>query len=352
MAANIRRLFGITDDAVAGGSSYDDLTMGAIPDASIFWPVTGGTFEPNIERTTRETEVRGRRAQSPPMPFRASPVMTVPVPPYLSICKKALRKALGGADVVTGTTPGPYTHTMGTLGFGSTQLPAVHAQMVKDDINFKMSGGAFQRAAYTFPLDGEGTSEYEIWGLYHANFALAAPTATFTGLSSDPLFLRDAQMFIDGSMVAIPDLQGFEFTFVNNLTRKWYAKRNVVTQTIGTPALTRRLWFPEENKLGSAQDVTYAINFGNVNTTQELAYHYGQVQKFVFEAYGGPISGTASNELLRFTIYAGEHTGGGAEALAARDDITARFEGGAFYSDADAADLKIEIVDGVSTTTT
>src|SRR3954447_24406395 len=101
MAANIRRLFGIADDAVAGGSSYDDLTMGAIPDASIFWPVTGGNIDKNIERSGREDEVRGRRAASAPMPFRASPVMTVPVPAYLSVAKKGLRKTLGG------TAPAP-----------------------------------------------------------------------------------------------------------------------------------------------------------------------------------------------------------------------------------------------------
>src|SRR4051794_28541846 len=100
MAATIRRLFGIADDATAGGSNYDSLAAGAIPDASIFWPVTGGTIDKNIERQGREAEVRGRRAQSAPMPFRASPVMTIPVPAYLSVAKKALKKTLGGTDTV------------------------------------------------------------------------------------------------------------------------------------------------------------------------------------------------------------------------------------------------------------
>jgi hypothetical protein len=353
--AIIRRLFGIADDTAPGGSSYDELTMGAIPDASIFWPVTGGTFEPNIDRQSREDEVRGRRAASPPMPFRAEPVFTVPVPAYLSVVKKALRKALGGTEAApAGSAMVGYTHTLPVLGFGSTYLPAVYAQMVRDDLNHKISGGVFNRASLSFPMDGEGTCEYEIRGLYHKHDAAAPPSAVFTGLSTDPLYLRDAQMFIDGAMTAIPDLQGFNFSFTNNVTAKPYAKQNVVTQSIGTPALTRKLWFPQEYKLSAAQDVTYSFNLGNVNVAQELARDYGQVQKFVFEAYGPPITGTspAANEMLRITIYGGENTGGGAEALTARDDITSSFEGNAFYSDADSADIKVEILDGVAAVTT
>lgn len=355
MPASIRRLFGFADDATAGGSEYDDLVAGAIPDASIFWPVTGGNLDWNIERTERNDEVRGRRAATAPVVFRAAPVMTVPVPAYLSVVKKGLRKTLGAADTVTGIpvgTPTHYNHSLGVLGPGSVQLPAVHAQMVRDDLNHKMSGSAFQRGSFTFPLDGEGTCEFELWGLYAAHFGTAPPTVSFTGLSDEPLMLRDAQVFIDGAAQAIPDLQGFEFSFTNNLQRKPYAKRNIVTQTIGTPAKTRKLWFPAENKVGSAQDVTYAINLGNTNTTQELAHQYGQIQKFVFECSGAPIPSTAVNEMLRVTIYAGEHTGGGAEALSARDDITSRFEGSAFYSEADGADILVEVLDGVATPTT
>jgi hypothetical protein len=36
--ANIRRLFGFAPDATAGGSGYDILTSGAIPDATKFCP--------------------------------------------------------------------------------------------------------------------------------------------------------------------------------------------------------------------------------------------------------------------------------------------------------------------------
>jgi hypothetical protein len=73
----------------------------------------------------------------------------------------------------------------------------------------------------------------------------------------------------------------------------------------------------------------------------------------VFEITGGPLSTTpAASELLRITIYAGELTGGGADALTARDDITSRFEGTSYYSSADSADVKIEVVNNVTTAIT
>lgn len=344
-----RRLFGIVDDATSGGSEYDDLVSGAIPDSSIFWPVTGGTLDKNIEPINRDDEVRSRRARTAPLPFRAGPVMTVPMPAYRKLVEKILKKTLGGADTVTpGSGVTSQLHTIAALGFGSTYLPAVNAQLVRDDLNHKMSGSSFQRASFAFPLDGEGTVEVELWGLYYKHDTAAVPTADYAGYD-DVFALRDATVFIDGGGTAIPDLQGFEFAWVNNLTRQWYAKRNVVAQTIGSPSLTRKVWYPAENLMGAAQDVTYAINLGNTNTAQELAHDFGQIQKFVFEVTGGPLSTTpASTELLRVTIYNGEHTAGGAEPLTARDQIPARFEGGAFYSTADSADVKIEIVNGAT----
>jgi hypothetical protein len=342
----LARVFGLRDDVVAGGSEYDDLTMGAIADANIFWPITGGTFDMNIERLDRNDEIRGRRANTPPISFRGSPVMTVPVAAYASVLGKALVKTLGGTDVVTGAMA-PYTHTFGILGYGAVALPAVFGQIVRDDLNQKMSGGSFNRLSLSFPLDGEGTAEFEIWGLFADQYGTAAPTASFSGISEDPMILRDAQMFIDGSMTAVPDLQGFDFSFVNNLERKFYAKRNVVSKTLGSPAKTKRLWFPAENKLGAAQDVTYRIQLGNVSTAQELAMEYGQVQKFVFEIEGASLA-SGGKELLRITIYGGAHTGGGAEGLSRVEDITAGFDGGAFFSEADSADIKIELVNDAS----
>lgn len=454
----IQRGWGYTDDAVAGGSEYDDLVAnngGVIPDAVNFWPITGGSNDKNLDFIDRNNEARGRRAATARLPFRARGEMTVPVPTYRSVLEKAFRKTLGGVDtVVPGSGVGPQTHVPGILGFGSTPLPAVHAQLVRDDYNLKMSGSVFNRLSLTFPLDGQGTAEAQLMGMYFQNYTTPMPAAVFTGLSSEVMMLRDAQVFIDGSAtvseqqtlaitgtptggtftltfngattapiafnatsaavvtalvalttigaagvtatggplptgvvitfagvhantdqpllipdasgltggtnptttisqtvqggsgVPIPDLQGFEFSFTNNVEPKWYAKRNVVTRTLGTPVQQKRLWFPAENKVAAAQDVTYAINFGSTNVAQELAQDYAQIQKLVFEVAGGQLATTpVVNELLRITINNAVHgAGGGTEALNARDDITARFEGNGFYDQTAGADISVAII--------
>jgi len=346
----VRRLFGIVDDANAGGTDFDTLVAGAVPDASIFWPVTGGTFERNIDRIDRNDEVRGRRAMTASIPFRAAPQVTVPVACYRSVYEKLMKKCLGGADTVvagTGPTLNTYTHTLGVLGFGAAALPACHVQLVRDDLNHKIAGCSVNRVSLTAPLDGEATLEAELWGKYFKNDVAAPPTSVFTGLSANPLFLRDAQMFIDGSVTPVPNLTTFEFAFTNNLTAHWFAKRNVVTQSIGSPAVVRKLHFPTENRISAGQEVTYAFNLASVDAAQELALDYGQIEKFVIELAGDPIGATTVAEIVRITIYAGQHQGGGAEALVARDDITARFEGNAFYDEVAAADVKIEVINGV-----
>lgn len=468
--AVVRRLWGYTDDATVGGTSYDGLSVLAggdrlVPDATQFFPVTGGSFEPGIERIERNDEARGRRASTRPRPFRAAPMMTVPVATYRSVVEKVLVKTLGGGDVVSGTVGAARTHTIGVLGFGSTALPAVHAQLVRDDLNHKMGGSSFNRASFSFPLDGEGSVEFELWGLFHQHYATAAPTTSFAGISDDVMMLRDAAAYFDAGApatevqtitvtgtptggdfrleydgqqtapiaynaastvvatslqaltnigatgvtaaggplpaavtvtftattgfrdpaplipaainltggtaptvtvaattpsygTAIPDLQGFEFSFTNNLQRKWYARRNVVTRVLGgagspSPSGVYKLWFPQENKLGASQDVTYALNFGNPNAAQEFARDFAQVQRLVFEVTGGPLATTPVGvEVLRVTMYNAVHTGGGTDGLTARDDLSARFEGNAFYSESDSADIKIEVVNASATAIT
>lgn len=348
--ANVRRLFGFVDDVTAGGSGYDILIAGAIPDATLFWPVTNVSFAPNVTTIDRNTEVRGIRASRPPLPWTARPVITVQVPAYRSVIEKGAKKTLGGADTRTGTVPASITHALAALPYGSSYPPAVHAQVVRDDLNHKVSGAVFERMALQFPMGGEGTAEYELAGLYYKNDGAAPPGAVFTGLSTTVLSLRDGEIFIDGGGTAIPDLQGFSFTWVNNTVPKAYAKRNVVTQSIGSPALTRKVWYYHENKLGPAQDVTWSLQLGNTNTAQELSRDFLQIQKFVFDVVGDPLGTTPpANELLRITIYAGAITGGGAGALTARDDITSSFDGGAFYSDSDTNDVLFEVVNASNT---
>ena len=360
----IARGFGIVDDATAGGTDHDTLPAGTggnykdIPDATIFWPVTGGNLDSTLATLSREDEVRGRRPAVAPMPFRSDPTLTVPVNAYRAVMEKALKKTLGGADTVTGSGATARVHTIAALGFGSVALPAFHAQIIRDSLNYKIAGCSVNRLSMNFPLDGFGTLEVEAFGLYQEAVNDALPTPVLTGIT-DPLLLRDAKAYFDPSAspsapgavtgTLIPDIQGFEMSWTNNLNRKPYAGRNIATRVIGTPALTRKLWYPTQNKLGAAQDVTFSMMFGDTSQAQELARDFGQIQKVVIDLVGPPMATTpVANELVRITIYNAMWTGGGADDLSARDDITTRAEGGAFYSEADALDVKFEVVNNVA----
>lgn len=338
------------NDAAASGSSYDNVVTtlaGTIPDATKWWPVTGGTLDKGTDRIDRSNEARGRRARTRPLPFRGGPGMTVPVRPYHSLVKVLLKYALGREGTITGA--GPYTHPLRAVEYsdGVNYLPTAHVQLARDDLNQKMSGASLQRLTFDFPLDGDGSMEAEWWGLYQEHYASAVPAADFSGLSEEPMLLRDAQVFIDGSGTAIPDLQGVRFAWVNNLRRRWYAGRNIKARSLGTPPKTYKNWYPEINKIGASQDVTFGLIFGDANSGQELAEEYAQVEKYVVELVGMPITGGA--ELLRLTIFNGVLTEGGAGPLTAQDDLSSDFNGGVFYSEADSKDVLVEVVDDVAT---
>lgn len=349
--AFLDRLFGFSLDAVAGGTDYDGLTLGAVPDATIFYPITGGSFDGGIERIDRNDEVRGRRANVPPRSFRAAPAMTIPLSAYRKAIEKLAYLAMGDVNTTGGGGATPYTHTITTIGYPDVSLPAINMQMVRDTVNIKMAGSTLNRITLDFPLDGEGTIEFEAFGKFHDEFTAASPTPSFTGFGAevDTLMLRDARFYIDGSVTQVQDLQGFNFAFVNNLIRKWYAGRNISSKTLGTVGSfgtqRRKLWFPAENKAQAAPDITYSVTFGNTNAAQEVAMWYAQIQKFEFDIVGLPLTGaySATDEKVTIIIYNSVNTGGGSGALTAREDITSSFDGGVFFSEADSKDIEIVV---------
>lgn len=339
--ATIQREFGIKTDPTAGGSAYDVLTAGAVPDADTFFPtLPGATLNKGIVHINHDAWVFARRGRTKPVPLSSAPELTVDFPCTRAIVEKLFKKVRGGTDTVTGMAS-PYTHAIGQIGFGQT-LPAVYAQLVRDDLNQKFSGAILERLELNFPLMEEGTCRANFWPLFYDQFVAAPPTAVYTGITEDVMMLRDAKIYIDGSASAIPDLVGFTFHHENTAERKWYSGRNTVARSIGSPAKTRKLWFPTENKIKADVDMGYGLTFGNVNTAQELAHDFAQIQKLVFEVTGAPITG--GTELLRITIYGGVHSDATTDPMSKDGDLNTAVTGGAFYSDADAADVLIEVV--------
>lgn len=353
--AVLDRLFGIVDDATAGGKDYDALSAGAIPDATVFYPVTGGNFDPGIERIDRNDEVRGRRANVGPRPFRAVPAMTVPLAVYPKAAEKLTYKLLGSNTTTGGSGSTPYSHTMKAIGYPNVALPALHAQMVRDDLNIKMAGATINRINYDFPLDGEGTMEIEMWGKFFNEFATASPAPSYTdfGATVDTLMLRDAVMVIDGESTPVQDLQGFSLSFSNELIRKFYAGRNVVPRTIGSPTSYKKLWFPAENKAQAAPEITFSMTFGNTRDAQETYLWYAVAQRLEVTIAGNFLAGPygVNKETMKFFLYCAQETGGGASDLSARDDTTSTYDGGVFFSESDVKDLEIIFTSSTPTIT-
>lgn len=338
----IKRAFGIINDAVSSGSDYETLTSGAIPDATGMWiPAQSDNLDKNPEWIERTDEMRGIRSAPPRLPFKQAPSMSVGFRAYPSVMRQMVRRCFGVAGVVTGS--GPYTEAFTPAPAGTAVLPACHAQLIRDDLNHKMSGAYIESLAMSFG-DQDGTVEAVLRGLYQKHDVAAQPTPSFSGLSENPLMLRDAQVFVDGSVTALANLEGFDFSYNNNLPAPHHQPgRNVILQSIGSPALNRKLWFPQHYRLNSIPDVSFELRFGQGIAAQELAHDYGQVQKLVLEVSGDPIT-PSGVEIMRITIYAGVYGSGGPEAGSARDDLSSGYQGNAFYSTADANDVKIEFV--------
>lgn len=344
-----RRKFALGLDATAGGSSYDDIVTlasadpGGIPNPTEDWPITTANLTKGLDLRERANEVRGGRASPPPEPGRAAPAVTGSVPPYLRYFARALQLAFGTTPTRTGVAPAAFTDTFKPLDYGSSVLPARFLDIVRDSVHYKVSGAMLNSLQATIPVDGDASIECSWLALYYKELLAsdAVVPAVFTGINPYTLKARDAKVFIDGSPTAVPDFQGLVFNFDNQLDQKWWAGRNRVPDGV----TCRLVHFPEENRLHQPQAVTHTMQLGETNEVEELKQDFSKVEKIVYEIEGCPMATTpAATELLRITLPGSVSTGGGAEALTKTDDITSSFEYGAFMSDVDGFDVKVEVV--------
>lgn len=340
--ATIRRLFGFVADDTLGGTAYDGLVAGAIPDPDTFWPITNVTIDKGLQTIDRNEEVRGRRGNTAPISFRAAPSATVQGLLYPDVAKKLVRLATGGTDSITGTSPAAITHRFDPVGFGTAALPAVHLAVVRDDVYHKLAGCQVSELQFNFPVDGEATFEATFVGKYYAQEDAAAPTATYDLSPNEPFMLRDAQMFVDGDSEAIDGLRGFNLTFNNGFRDPdFYPMRNRVAATTATPR--RIVWFPEQRRLGSAQTVSGQVQFHTGIADEDRKQDLTQAQEIVFDVESELLDTTPEvAELLRITCSQTVYTGGGLGALTRDDDIQSEYELGVYVDESIGRDIRFE----------
>lgn len=341
-----RRLIGFVDDAVAGGSAYDDLVAGAIPAPTKFIPATTANVNDGTDFLDRANEVRGYRGSPPPVEFRANPGVPFTANAYPFLVKKLIRLWTGATDVRTGVPPAAITHKFQPIQSG--ELPAIHMAVVRDEQYDAVAGCTAEQITLDFPLAEFATIEAELRGKYRKREAGNPPAATYAEYPRRGYLLRDAHVLLGGSPTAIPGLRGIRFVLSNSMVEPpdYEPKRNRVVTTYG--GKKRTVWWPARHKF-MAHSLTGQLLFSTPQPDEDFKRELAHAEQLVFECEFEDISPATTppaKEMLRVSGPQMVRTGGGPEALTDQDEITSSYDFGLYIDEATGADATFEFVDG------
>lgn len=343
------RAFGLAADEEPGGSTYDVIKAaphnGVIPPPDEWWPVNEVTPDKGITNLENNDRVNGRRASDPPEPFRRNPAASVTCDAFFELLARALFWAYGLPNARTGVAPAALTDLLKPIPYGSASTPKFrHMTLVRDELIYRYSGAMINNLAVNLPFDGNGTFTTEWLALFMQQRPAGEDQGTpdFGDIKPVTLKIRDVGVYMDGGVVKVPDVEAVSFNFGNQAIHKPYSGHNVVPDP-DDPCF--KLWFPAEIRLGAGQDVGYGLTLGKTDAAEEFKQDFARAQKLVFELEECPMPTVPpAVRIIRHTIAAGVHTGGGAGNLTKGDDITSAFTGSGHHSDADGLDIKTEVV--------
>lgn len=346
------RWLGLKTDANSstGGTNLDAAGVYpptiADPDFSV--PVTDGSgnVDANTQVRDRDNEVRGVRGLASPRSFAADPTASFACRTYPEVLRKVLPAWFSSNPTNTGTAPAAITSKFAAT---TGQVPrALTGKLVREGQQDDFIGAAVDTVELDFPVDQEGTMNVALKPLYTRPLATASSyTPSFTGYD-DVFLLRDLVVTKGSTPVTIPCVAGFGMTFDNGLIgefrSRYCAGANIESRVSLIDSVTRKLWWPSQNKLGRAR-FTGRIDFGSPQPAWELERMFAEGDKLVATFTGGAAGTTpASNELMRVTIYNRVLTDGGAEPLQSfeQDQVSSYQFGG--YLDASNKDVEVEFV--------
>ena len=325
-----------------------------IPDADDIWPVTGVSVDKNVTHLDRNDEITGFRGNPVVEEFRKDPRLSVSGLAYQRLLEQLWFKAMGGADTVTGSAPAAITHRGAPIGYGGAGLlPALFAQVVRDNQGDKLSGGWINSITTTFTLDGHATYEAEIWFLYHvASSGAVIPVLTRNVRDVKTLKLRDLRAYFNGSPIVVPGVTSFSITYSNNIVddsdARFAAGQSIDQLTDGNGVL-RRVWYPDQHFLGGSQSVSGSIGFATTKQAEDVKHDLAQSEQLVAEVEGALMATTpAAKEMMRWTVKNAVRSGGGAADLQKEGLQTSSYEftGGI---GADGTDVFVESVNNIAT---
>ncbi len=346
------RWLGLKTDANSstGGTNLDAAGVYpptiADPDFSV--PVTDGSgnVDANTQVRDRDNEVRGVRGLSAPQSFAADPTAAFACRAYPELLRKVLPVWFSANPTNTGTAPAAITSKFAAT---TGQVPrALIGKLVREGQQDDFIGAAVDTVELDFPVDQEGTMTVALKPLYTRPLATASSyVPSYTGMDN-VFLLRDLVVTKGATPVTIPCVAGFGMTFDNGLISefrsRYCAGANVESRVSLIDSVTRKLWWPNQNKLGR-QRITGRIDFGSPQPAWELERMFAEGDKLVATFTGGAAGTTpASNEVMRVTIYNRVLTDGGAEPLQSfeQDQVSSYQFGG--YLDGSNKDVEVEFV--------
>lgn len=348
--STIRRAVAFLSDPTAGGSSYDALTSGAIPDCTDVWPVTGVTRNKNVSVLERPDLISGLRGDLPPESFRQDPRYTLRGRAYPRQLKQLVAMVTGVADTKTGTPPAAITHAFTPAGYGAIALPAKYMQLEQDGLNEKASGVVCNQLSMTFANDGDGTWEADLWALYRNQFGSPpALVAAPADLSNTTYKLRDLKAYFAGSGSQVPDVVSASFVFANNIIDdnevRFQAGKNIAAQ-LDAGANKHYVWYPSEHRIGADMAISGSIGFSAVEIAEDLKHDLAVAEKLVFEVDAGDLTTTpAATQRMRITVYNKVYSDFTVDDLAKSGAAKSSLNFKGYLDPATASSIKIEFVD-------
>lgn len=358
---SLSRWIGFADDPTAGGSTYEVLTAETpvdIPVPTLFVPATGAQVDFAQTPLTRTDEVRGKRGDTAPASFAASPKWTVDARCYPAVMRKLLRNALGGTIThAGGPSPKAFEDTVVPLEEGLP--PMLVAWLKREGQLDRATGLIVSNLAMNFPIDQEGSFVCQMDALYSqiqpystakepGGSVKAAKSVSSADYSTDleTYKLRDGIVKVGSGEVEIENLGSFSLTFDNGLIEDFRAKykpgHNIEKTTL--ESVTKKLWYPQRHKLGP-QAVTGHFDLSEVDPTQELKKALLFAEKLVFRIQAGPLGTTpAAEDTLQLTIGQMARTGGSAEPLVRAGDQYAGYDFTGYISTSGEKDIEATFV--------
>jgi len=350
------RWIGFVQDPASGGTTLDML-MEATPPKILkpdrWLPATAATMEAAPRELNRNDEVRGRRANTPPMSFSAAPVATVDLRAYPKALRTLLVYALGGTITPTGTAPASIVSGITSMQEGN--LPALMAWLLREEQLDRMTGVIVHNIELDFKVEAEGTIKAALEGLFRDTWASAAeakePGGTAAEAPGTPTYegfdytfsLRDLTAVTGSTKTPIEGLTEFAITFDNGMitdaASRYAAGHNVQKTTIDT--VQHKLWWPAKHKAG-AQNITGKIGLSGNQTGKELKHIFTHAELLEATVAAGPLATTPpAEELMKIII--GKHclTGGGAEPLVREGDQRASFNFGGYLDSTTGKDIEV-----------